>query len=53
MSINKNDCLDCNNSNREGNSLLWTCSKGHIIKHDEHGIPAILETDCGDFEYIE
>lgn len=54
MSINKNDCLDCNNSiSKYIEGFGWTCKKGHVIPQNENGIVEVLECDCKDFEYQE
>jgi hypothetical protein len=56
MSINKNDCLDCANSIKKGNSRYdgdWICEKGHIIPIDKNGIIEVLDHECKDFSYVE
>lgn len=54
MSINKNDCLDCNNSvNKCRGGYNWVCTKGHTVPQDENGIVEVLNDDCEDFEYQE
>lgn len=50
MAINKNDCLDCDNSCRVI-GVLWECTKGHKIILDSNSIPEVLDDECSDFKY--
>ena len=54
MGINKNDCLDCDNSiNNRKDIGNYICTKGHIIPKSEDGFMNVLDKDCEDFEYQE